>query len=95
MGEVFVKTGIVIGLLSMLYFSADTTGARHPNVEDRITNALESIDVDDEHIAWGIACIGLELWEQQFNLNFDWLPDPESPRRQYYHLIEQIKKRQN
>ncbi|MDQ0639290.1 hypothetical protein QF042_002855 [Pedobacter sp. W3I1] len=93
MGDIFVKVGIIVGLLSMLYFSANTTGVRHPNVEDRITNALESINIDDEHICWDIACIGLSLWEEQFDLQFDWLEVPESPKFQYSNLIQQIKTR--
>lgn len=84
--------GIIIGLLSMLFFSAKTTGERHPNTEDRITNALERLPIDDNHYAWGMACVGLELWEEQFNLHFDWLPQPNSPKQQYYHLLHQIKK---
>lgn len=89
----FGISGIITGLLSMLFFSANTTGVRHPNTEDRITRALERLPIADEHHAWGFACIGLQLWEEQFNLRFDWLPNPSSPKQQYYHLIDQVKKR--
>lgn len=84
--------GIIIGLLSMLFFGAKSTGEKHPKTEDRITNALERLPIGDQHYAWGMACVGLELWEKQFNLRFDWLPQPNTPKEQYYHLLEQIKK---
>jgi len=90
MGDIAVNTGIIVGLLSMLYFSVNTTGLRHPNIEDRITNALEILELNENDPAWGMACVGLELWEQQFDLSFDWLSNPDSPRQQYYHLVEQI-----
>lgn len=93
LGPVAVNTGIVTGLLSMLYFSYNTTGERHPNVEDRITAALETLDINSNDPAWGMACVGLELWERQFSLNFDWLKDPDSSRTQYYYLIDQVKTR--
>ncbi|WP_426669447.1 phage exclusion protein Lit family protein [Mucilaginibacter sp. McL0603] len=93
MGPKSVNSGIVVALLSMLYFSSVTSGKRHPNVEDRITTALELLNIDEFDPAWGMACVGLELWEQQFNLNFEWLQDSYSPQQQYYHLLKQIKSR--
>lgn len=93
LGDIPVNTGIVVGLLSMIFFSADTTGTRHPNVEDRITSALEMLNIGDEDPAWGMACVGLELWEEQFNLGFKWGHDFKTPKEQYYEAINQIKKR--
>lgn len=55
----------------MIYFSSNTTGKTHPNVEDRITNALESLELREDDYALEMACIGLELWEEQFKLNFE------------------------
>jgi len=83
--------GIIVGILSMLFFSAKTSGEKHPNTEDRLTNALERMPINDDDYAWGMACVGLELWEEQFDLHFDWLAEPESPKAQYYHLLNQIK----
>jgi hypothetical protein len=93
MGYIAASTGIVIGLLSMLFFSATTTDKRHPNTEDRLSAALEQMKLSDNDSAWGMACIGLELWEEQFNLQFEWLENPDSPKAQYYNLIQQIKAR--
>lgn len=93
MGRIAATNGIVIGLLSMFFFDSKTTGKRHPNSEDRLTNALEFMGSDENDPTWGIACIGLELWDSQFNLQFNWQKEPESPRDQYYSIIEQINAR--
>lgn len=93
MGLIASTNGIVIGLLSMFFFNSTTSGKRHPNAEDRLTNALESMGLDENDTTWGIACIGLELWDSQFNLQFNWQKEPESSRHQYYNIIEQIKAR--
>jgi len=90
-----VENGIVFGLLSMFYFSATTTtGVKHPNAEDRLTNALEKLDLIDNPFAWGIACVGLQLWDEQFGLNFNWTENINSYKEQYYDIINQIKARQ-
>jgi len=85
--------GIVIGILSMLFFKATTTGEKHPNTEDRLTNALKQLPDVENELTWGLACIGLELWEAQFELNFEKPVDLKSKKEQYYHYIEQIKSR--
>lgn len=86
--------GTIIGILSMLFFSSETTGIKHPNTEDRLTNALERFQIDDKHEAWGIACLGLQIWDNQFNLNLIWDEKPISHKDQYYKIIAQIKAQQ-
>lgn len=89
------EIGIVVGILSMFFFSATTEGIRHPNAEDRLTNALERLDLINNPEAWAIACVGLKLWDNQFGHNFVWSNDPISYKDQYYLIIEQIKRRAN
>jgi hypothetical protein len=89
-----VETGIVFGFLSMFFFSADTTGIKHPNTEDRLTNALERLGLEENHFAWGIACVGLQMWDEQFGHNFTWNYQPISFKQQYYDITNQIKDRQ-
>lgn len=93
MGPIAATNGIVIGLLSMFFFSSTTTGKRHPNIEDRLTSALELMNLNENNPTWGMACVGLELWDAQFDLNFKWLQNPGSHKQQYYNIIEQIKAR--
>lgn len=88
-----IEIGIVFGLLSMFYFRANTSGLKHPNAEDRLTNALERLELVYNHFAWGIACVGLQMWDEQFGLKFNWCENPISYKGQYYDIIIQIKQR--
>lgn len=84
------EMGIVIALLLIFFFRHYTISKKHPNSEDRLTTALEKLNLPDSHVAWGMACIGLKLWDEQFNLNFDW--SKELPYKElYYKIVQQIK----
>jgi hypothetical protein len=93
MGRIAASTDFVIGLLSIFYFSSTTSGKRHPSFEDRLTIALEFLNLEDHNICWRMACVGFELWDNQFGLQMDWLECPQSQKQQSYHLIQQIKAR--
>ncbi|NCT93669.1 MAG: hypothetical protein GXC72_04535 [Chitinophagaceae bacterium] len=90
-----IETGIVFGFVSMFFFSSTTEGVRHPNMEDRLTNALERLNLADDHFAWGIACVGLQMWDEQFGHNFIWTEKIISYKEQYYDIIQQIKNPKN
>lgn len=86
------EIGIVLGILSMIFFRSTTTGIKHPNVEDRLTNALHRMKAGEDSIAWAFACIGLELWDEQFDLKFDWKAKSQMTfQGLYFDIIEQIK----
>jgi hypothetical protein len=88
-----VENGVIIGVLSMFFFKATTDAVQHPNTEDRLTNALERLDLIGNPEAWAIACVGLKFWDNQFEHNFDWDENPNNYQEQYYSIIEQIKER--
>lgn len=91
-----LEIGIVLGILSMLFFRSTTTGIKHPNVEDRLTNALERMKADSESVAWAFACVGIKLWDEQFNHGFDWNAMGKITFKElYYDVISQMKKRQD
>ena len=54
---------------------------------------LERLGIDDNHFGWGIACVGLQKWDEQFGLNFIWRVSPTCYKEQYYDIITQIKTR--
>ena len=70
--ELGIQIGITIGILSMLYFSSSTKGIKHPNKEDRLVDGLIQLGLEDESPCWGIALIGIELWSEQFGLDYKW-----------------------
>jgi hypothetical protein len=87
-----IECGIILGILSMFFFSAKTEGTRHPSSEDRLTNALEKLNLEEEHPAWGIACVGLQMWDEQFGLNLTW-NNSLSYKKEYFSIVQQIKAR--
>jgi hypothetical protein len=91
-----LEIGIILGILSMLFFRSTTAGTKHPNVEDRITNALERMGAEPDSQAWAFACVGLELWDEQFEQFFDWTAKgTKSYKELYFIIVEQIKSRQD
>lgn len=91
--KLYVEMGIIFGILSMFFFRATTEGVKHPNAEDRLTSALERLGLHNDHPAWGIACVGLQMWDKQFGLNLKWSEIPIPYKDQYYDIIGQIKGR--
>ena len=91
--KLYIEMGIIFGILSMFFFRATTEGVKHPNAENRLTNALERLELAENHFAWGIACVGLQMWDTQFGLNFNWSKIPIPYKSQYYDIVKQIKVR--
>lgn len=89
------EIGVIIGILSMFFFKATTDGIKHPNSENRLTNALERLDLIGNPEAWAIACIGLKFWDKQFGHNFKWGDEDQPFKDKYYSIIEQIKEKQD
>lgn len=90
LNQIAVEIGIVIAVLSMFFFRKTTTGIKHPNSEDRLTSVLESLQLSESHSAWGIACIGLKLWDDQFGQNLEWETET-THKNLYYNIAGQIK----
>lgn len=89
-----IEIGITLGLLSMIFFRSTTTGVKHPNVEDRLTNALYRMAASDDSIAWAFACIGLELWDEQFELFLNWKQKGKITYKElYFDIVKQIKEK--
>lgn len=90
--ELPIQIGITIGLLSMFYFKATTENKIHPKTEDRLVDAVEQMQISDNHDVWGIALVGLRLWDEQFGLDFKWKFE-KTDKEQFYDLIKQIKEK--
>ena len=89
-----VEIGAVIGILSSFFLKSSTVGVRHPNTEDRLSNLLERLKLNEDNFAWGLSCIGLKLWDEQFGKNLIWKEDFLTYKTLYYDLVTQIKEKQ-
>ncbi|WP_291067446.1 MULTISPECIES: phage exclusion protein Lit family protein [unclassified Empedobacter] len=91
--ELGITVGVTIGILSMFFFRSSTSSIKHPNTEDRLTSALEQMNLSDDTPCWGIALVGIKLWAEQFNLEIN-ISQDLTEKESYYDVIKQIK-RQN
>ena len=85
-----VPIGVTLGILSMFFFKSTTKALKHPNTEDRLVQALNQLELENDSPCWGIALVGLKLWSEQFGLSLHWdplLPDKEA----FNEVIRQIK----
>jgi hypothetical protein len=90
-----IENGAVCGVIANFFLSPITAGKKHPNAEDRLSNVLEKLELDDEHNGWGLACIGLQLWDEQFGISLKWEDDFPTFKHLYYDLVKQIKEKQS
>lgn len=68
-----IELGILMGLASMLFFSKESSGGRHhPDLDIRINSYLQELNPTNEEPIWGVASLFLKLWDNQFNLDFNW-----------------------
>jgi len=89
--SIFVHGGIVCAILSLMFLSSETKSVTHPNTEDRLTNALEQLDLTDDNFAWGLSCLGLKYWGNTYGKTIDLKKVGNSYKDLYYRIIKQIK----
>ncbi|NMH26554.1 phage exclusion protein Lit family protein [Flavobacterium silvaticum] len=88
-----VEYGILIGLVSLLFIRKSASGkGSHPDSDERIIKYLETINPDFDEPIWGVACLGIKLWDNQFKHNFDYPKYVNDFKEFFYHLVSQIKK---
>lgn len=91
-----IELGILIGLASMLYFRDNVYGGdHHPDTDTRIKTYLEKINPSNEEPIWGVASLFFKLWDNQFNLNFNWPKHINDFKELFYNTLEQVEGRKN
>lgn len=90
--NIVIEIGIILGFIATLCLKGTTTGPKHPNAEDRLTNALTRLELANDHPCWGMACIGLQLWSNKFDLYLA-CDKTQSSRDQYFEIITLLKSR--
>ena len=88
--EIVYECGVVMGILSMFFVRYSTKGRKHPNLEERLVFAINKLNIKSDHQAYGMACIGLKLWNEQFGHNLR-TNEKLSDKEQFDNLIEQIR----
>ena len=91
--KLIVESGIVVAILCLFYFKKETTAIVHPDTEDRLTAALEIINPHEYNHIWGLACVGIQLWDQTYSIGLDYDKKVESHKELYYDIIKQLKEK--
>lgn len=91
-----IELGILIGLSSMLYFRKNTYGGEtHPDTDSRIKNYLEKLNPSNVDPIWGVAALFFKVWDNQFNLSFDWPLDVNDFKELFTGVLTQLANRKN
>ncbi len=62
------ECGAIIGVLTNFIVSHKTKKIDHPNLEDRLKYVLQQCKSEYRDFAFCFACIGIELWAEQFSI---------------------------
>ncbi|MBK8736141.1 MAG: hypothetical protein IPL98_09645 [Saprospiraceae bacterium] len=92
--EFISECGIVIGILILFFLNNSTKQYQHPDLEVRLIKAIKDLNISDDHFVWGITCVGLKLWDQQFDLKLEWNEEDDEKQR-FDSIIDQIKRRKD
>jgi len=85
-----MNLGIVCGILALFFMSPTTSSESHPDNHHRLIKAIEQMNIkDDNDCSYGIAIIGIELWNKQFNLRIK-NNNLDTYKRTFYDLMKQI-----
>ncbi len=85
-----IQVGILVGLCSLLFFSATAKRRTHPDSDDRIHTLLERINPEPSDSMWGIAALSYKLWDNQFSKNYNWPNSVLTMKELYENIREQI-----
>lgn len=86
-----VHGGVVCAILSLLFLDSKTDSLDHPNIEDRLTDALEQLDLTEDDYVWGLSCLGLKYWGNTYAIPIEIKKVGNSHKDLYYDIIKQIK----
>lgn len=87
------EIGILMGLCSLLFFNKESKTTTHPATDDRIHELLLKTEPPDTSYHWGIAVVAFRLWDNQFDIHFDWPVEVETVKDLYDLIRNQIKEK--
>ena len=90
-----VSVGVISGLCSFLFFSANLKGIDHPDFDKRLQTALEKLNLADEDNLWGISCLAFKLWAINHRLNLKWPTVVETYKDLFYITIKELESIKN
>lgn len=81
-----LKAGVVFGIIALTYLDESLSGDdTHPDLDDRLTTAMEKLDLDEDNHLWGVAALGLTFWAKRYNHNLD-MPESAATVKELFYL---------
>ena len=85
------EISIIIGLASILFFKNNLDGGKkHPNVDERLKNAIELISPSEDSAIWTLLALFIKVWDKQFNLSLKEKPEYDTYKELFYDLLSQV-----
>ena len=87
------KFGIIATLCSFIFLNNSLKGGDfHPDIDERLSVAMEKLELDELDNMWGVASLAFRLWSNHYKIKLD-LPDKVDNYKQLYYLtISEVKK---
>jgi hypothetical protein len=80
------KFGIIAALCSFMFIDDSLSGGdSHPDIDDRLTVAMEKLDLGEFDDMWCVASLACRLWASHYEIVLD-LPEEVDNYRQFYYL---------
>jgi hypothetical protein len=85
-----IKAGILTGLTSLIFFDNTMKGETHPDPDNRIKIALESMNLEPTDNLWGVACMGFKQWSRHYGIDLNWPKVVTDYRELFYYNIDKL-----
>ncbi|MGV3705395.1 MAG: hypothetical protein ACO1NU_08455 [Arcticibacter sp.] len=88
-----LKAGILFGTLSFFFLDRRINGGdTHPDLDDRLNEIIDRLELDELNNLWGIASLGINLWGHHFNHNIKIPRIGETYKALFKDTIEDLKR---
>ncbi len=87
-----IEFGLIAGFTSLIFLSSELTNKNHPDSDERIKIALESLNLNEEDNLWGIACLSLRIWCNKNNAIIDLPASTETYKDLFYLTLAKLNK---
>ena len=85
------EISIIIGLASILFFKSNLKGGdKHPDVNQRLDNAISLINPKDDSSIWTMLGLFMITWNKQFSLGIKEKKSYDNYKELYYDLVTQV-----
>ena len=87
-----LKIGIVTTLCSFIFLDKSLSGGDyHPDIDERLTTAMEKLELTELDNIWGIASLAFRLWANHYKVELELPPIVDTYKELYYLTVAKVK----